>query len=511
VHRRSFLGAGLALAAPPDPAAGSVVPDGFAHEHLVTGPFPEFVVGFDFLPDGRTLLLEKDTGRILLARPGLSTVVSVFTVPGVNADFAERGLLGVAVDPDWPARPYVYFDLTHVSGVTRVVMYEVQGDLVDPQSTALSFVNPFLLITDIPDLWEIHNAGTLRFGPDGMLYVATGDDARACQAQSLTAPEGKMLRLDVSAMPGAGPGPPRTEDLDPGDNPWSGGTGYQPLVYAWGERNPFRFTIDAPTGDVFIGNVGSHLYEEIDFIPGSGYLGSNFGWPQFEGPAPIFCCGTCGQGNPFTAAIHVIPHPAKGFVTVIGGPVMRHVPSEPTSFPTAYDGDYFYFMFYQGTIHRLRETGGTWDFAPPVAGQPDAETWGAGFPGVSDARLGADGALWFLSMGTEPALPAGLHRIRFDGPAVDAGVAAMPASPLRAVPNPVVAGRPVRFELDDRRSGAVRLLFYDAAGRLVRTVAGTLAWDGRTASGRPAAAGVYAVEAEVDGRVAGRTKVTLVP
>jgi glucose/arabinose dehydrogenase len=175
VHRRSsFLGAAAALsfAAPPDPVAGSTVPGGFVHEHLVTGPFPEFVVGFDFLPDGRVLLLEKDTGVVLLARPGFPSVDSVFTVPGVNADFIERGLLGVAVDPAWPARPYVYFDLTHVSGVTRIVMYEVTGDLADPQSTALGFVNPFLLIDDIPDMWEIHNAGTLRFGPDGMLYGA---------------------------------------------------------------------------------------------------------------------------------------------------------------------------------------------------------------------------------------------------------------------------------------------------------------------------------------------------
>jgi hypothetical protein len=317
-----------------------------------------------------------------------------------------------------------------------------------------------------------------------------------------------MLRLDVSSMPGAGTGPPPVAALDPGDNPFPGGSAYQPLVYAWGMRNPFRFTIDAPTGDVFIGCVGSHLYEEINHIPGAGYLGSNFGWPQFEGPQALVCCGTCGQGNVFTAAIHVIPHP-EGFVTVVGGPVMRHVESSAESFPAAYDGDYFYFMFYQGTIHRLRETGGTWDFAPAVPGQPDAQTWGAGFPGVSDARLGADGALWFLSMGTEPELPAGLHRIASSGPPVAAGVAAERTPSVRAVPNPVVAGRPVRFEVAGAPAGTVRLLVRDAAGRRVRTVDGS-AWDGGTASGRAAAAGVYSVEVEIDGRAAGTTKVTVV-
>ncbi len=256
-------------------ATGSNVPDGFVHEHVVTGPFPNLIVGFDFLPDGRILILEKDTGVVFLKRPAFGGVDSVLTVAGVNADFVERGLLGVAVDPAWPARPDVYFDLTHVSGVTRVVMYEAAGDLSDPQSTALTFGNPFLLLDGIPDQSDIHNSGTLRFGPDGMLYVASGDDARACHAQDLTAPEGKILRLDVSGMPGAGSGPPPIGDLDPGDNPFHGVTGYEPLVYAWGVRNPFRFTIDAPTGDVFVGDVGSFLFEEINRIPGSGYLGAN--------------------------------------------------------------------------------------------------------------------------------------------------------------------------------------------------------------------------------------------
>ena len=76
--------------------------------------------------------------------------------------------------------------------------------------------------------------------------------------------------------------------------------------------------------------------------------GNNYGWPQWEGPAQIFCCGTCGQGNTFTDAIHVIPHPESEIISVTGGPILRHVGSSAISFPPAYDGDYFYLDYFAG-------------------------------------------------------------------------------------------------------------------------------------------------------------------
>src|SRR2546426_328002 len=112
----------------------------------------------------------------------------------------EQGLLGVAVDPEWPTRPYVYFEATQATSIARVTMYTASGDLTDPSSANLQLGNPFVLLGDIPDLQGFHQGGTLRFGVDRRLYVSLGDDGSPCEAQDLTVLTGKILRLDVSSM-----------------------------------------------------------------------------------------------------------------------------------------------------------------------------------------------------------------------------------------------------------------------------------------------------------------------
>jgi hypothetical protein len=488
----------------PAPPALAAVPSGFLAEHVVTGPFTGNVVGFDILPDGRPLLIEQTTGVVRLAAKGSPAADSVLTIPGVNTDHPERGLLGVTVDPDWPARPYVYFHYTHTDSVIHIVMYAASGALSDPASTSLALASPYFLFDDLPDSVGIHNAGGLRFGPDGMLYVGVGDDSRSCQPQTLASRYGKMLRLDVSAMPGAGSGPPPPADLTPSDNPFPGPDPFEKLVYAWGLRNPFRFGLDPVTGDLFIGSVGSHLFEEINFAPGTSYPGFNFGWPQFEGTSPLGCCGTCGQGNVFTFPIHAIPH-GGGIIAVIGGPAIR-ASAAPLSFPSDYDGDYLYFEHYAGTGHRLRDLGGgAWDFAPPAPGQPDSTVWCDGYRGVADARIGPDGALYLAALGSPGGAARGLHRIAIDTAAVAVpAVAADAATGARVVPNPARAGGPVEIRFAAHGTGTVRVRVHDAAGRRVRTLEGearaagpmTLAWDGTAADGRALPAGVYWVRVE---------------
>jgi hypothetical protein len=493
----------LAVTALTATAAHAVtLPTGFRIDRMVDGPTGGGSVGFALLPDGRPLVLEQQTGVVLVAAVGSQTAVPVLTIPGVESVHPERGLLGVAVDPLWPARPYVYFDYTHVDSVTKITMYTASGDLEDPSSTNLAFASPYHLLDDIPDVNGIHNAGTLRFGPDGMLYVACGDDAQSCKAQEQTSPLGKILRLDVSLMPGPGGGPPSKLDITPPDNPFPGPDAWQKLVYAWGLRNPFRFTIDFPTGEVFIGNVGSHIYEEIDWIPGSGYTGNNYGWPQFEGDQPLGCCGTCGQGNVFTDAIHLIPH-GLPIISVCGGPVMR-TSASAISFPAAYEGDYFYFEVFGGTLHRLRETGGVWDFAPPAPGQPDSTTWGNGLFGACDAQLAPDGTLWLANFGYCCGFGRGIWRISADSTMTGALAVASAAEgtpALRVEPNPLTVdgGTVFRFEAPAAAEATIRI--FDATGRLVRVLvdaspragARTVAWDGRTEAGRKVAAGVYLV------------------
>jgi hypothetical protein len=399
-------------------------------------------------------------------------------------------------------------------------MWTASGALTDPASTSISLASPYVLLGDIADVNGIHNGGTLRFGPDGMLYVSLGEDGNACKSQDLAQANGKLLRLDVSAMPGMGIGPPPIADLDPGDNPSPGTIGYEPLVYAWGLRNPYRFTIDAPTGNVFIGDVGQQYYDEIDFIPGTGYTGFNFGWPQYDGIQQIFCCGDCGLGNTFTFPIHAIFNSPESLLAVVGGPVVRPVPTSPISWPASLEGDYLYFEIFAGTLHRLRETGGAWDFAPPIPGQPTSQVFGLGFPGASDAQMGPDGALYFTSLGNQQTvLPRGLHRIRVDPAFV--GVRDVAGREIecavRATPNPTRAGDHVTIELRAGVPGPARIEILDATGARVRTLervetssATPIVWDGRDSAGHPVFAGVYLVRAlSRTGEVLGTGKITL--
>ncbi len=500
MERAPRLAALAALVASVPPAAtATVVPYGFVHEQIIGEPFVSSPVAFDFLPDGRFVLVELASGVVRIAAAGASASDPVATIPGVNANHPERGLLGVAVDPAWPARPYVYVHYTAVDSTVKVQMWEAQGALADPSSTAITLANPFLLLADIPDSAGIHNAGTLRFAPDGTLLVSVGDDALACKAQDLASPLGKLLRLDVSGMPLAGAGPPPLADLVPPGNPFPG-PGWASLVAAWGLRNPFRFDVDPLTGDVYVGNVGSHLFEEIERLPAAS-PGLNFAWPQFENTQPLGCCGTCGQGNAFTFPIHAFPHPL-GVVSVVGGPLLRRAGAVDGAFPASYHGDYFYAEIFSGRIARLAHGVSGWDYAAPVAGQPAPDAWGAGFVGASDLREGPDGSLWVLSLGLSFVdLPRGLHRIRAAAP-TDASIPARPPALARvtADPNPSRAGRAVTLSVETATGHPVLVEVFDAAGRAVRRLhaaAGPglhpVTWDGRTADGTPAPAGTYFV------------------
>ena len=524
----SCTGTGLACAAllaigvHHSSALGATLPDGFVHEQVIFPPFTGMTVGFAFLPDGRIVLVELDTGVVRLNAAGSATSDSIATIPDVRADHPERGLLGVAVDPEWPARPYLYFLYTHASGFERVEMWTAAGALGDATSTAITLSAPYVLLGDIADVHGAHNGGSLRFGPDGMLHVSLGEDATPCASQDVTRPNGKLLRIDVSRMPGSGPGPPKVAELDPGDNPLPGDTRYEPLVYAWGLRNPFRFTIDAPTGNIFIADVGQSAFDEVDLVPGSGYSGYDFGWPFYDGNRRIFCCDSCNVGSAVTPAIHLVTNAPDALLAITGGPVMRAVAGSPVTLPPSLDGDYFYFEVYAGTLHRLHETDGRWDFAAALPGQPNETTFADGFPFVTDAQLGPDGALYFATLGYPAVLTAGVHRIRADraSPTTAAPAVVQDGLELRVgvAPNPARAGNRVTVSWQGAGS-AERVEVLDASGSRVRSIeqddspisASSVHWDGRDSAGRTVSSGVYLVRVVTrGGRVAGMAKVTLI-
>jgi glucose/arabinose dehydrogenase len=192
-----------------------------------------------FLPDGRLLITERRTGKVRLFVGGhIAASDPVLVVPGLIANTYERGLQGVAVDPGWPQRPYVYLYYNRAGGFCRLVRYRAAGDLSDPAGESLALGDSLLLLDDIPDNNGDHNSGCLRFGPGDHLFVSLGDDEFLCGAADSTSLRGAILRLDVSRLPdGPGGQVPRAL-ITPAMNPLVAADSIARLVWAYGMRNP---------------------------------------------------------------------------------------------------------------------------------------------------------------------------------------------------------------------------------------------------------------------------------
>jgi glucose/arabinose dehydrogenase len=222
------------------------------------------------------LYVAERVGRVQVLMPGdggfATATEPLLDISDDVVTDGERGLLGLTFSPDGE---HLYLSFSNRDGDSRVTEYEMDGDAVVEESRRE------LIALDDP--YSNHNGGQISFGPDGFLYVAFGDGGlggdplRAGQD-----PEqlfGKILRIDPSG--GGGDGAYGI----PADNPYADGDGGRPEVYLYGVRNPWRFSFDWTTGDLWIGDVGQGLYEEIDYLPaadGAG-LGANLGWNQMEG------------------------------------------------------------------------------------------------------------------------------------------------------------------------------------------------------------------------------------
>jgi glucose/arabinose dehydrogenase len=465
-------------------------------------------VNFDVLPDGRILVAEQHSGRIRLIDPGISDVPIVGTVGDLRTGVFD-GLLGIAVDPRWPTAPYVYTHSVAVSSPNiRILRHTVTGDLAGTGARNL-LIDPYLerpILTDLPSDNDLHHGGTLEFGPDGMLYIAVGDDSWSCAAQDVDQLRGKILRLDVSSVP-AGPGPaPSYYSLAPWDNPFR----FDPdmrtrLVYHYGLRNPWAFDFDRESGAMVIADVGLDRWEEVNL---ASQPGRNFGWPLLEGAEPYLKCDEV-EPESLTAPAFAYEHDSTAVAVTIGiGGVAR--PSEAFgAFPIGYWGQVFYYDFFAGELRRLQCAGGTCASAPAVPGEPAPNCWGTGFGGVTRMRFLADGALWFLQ-GPQ------LRRIHHGG-AVAVEPRPLPAEVrLAAFPSP--ARGPVVIEFLGPAGGSTALTILDVAGRTVRRLdfgraePGTpvrVTWDGRTDGGNDAGSGVFFAALDHEGGRATRRIVRL--
>ena len=374
----------------PPPQLSGTPPSGFVESTIVANAGNP--IGMAFLPDGtpRFVVVEQGGNIHVWDGAGLNLV---HTMTEVNLNGNERGLLGVVVDPGWPGRPYVYVHYTADTIPTYVQI--ARFNLTETGGVfTLDALSKLILLDNIPDAQWNHNGGTVRFGPDGMLFVSLGDDATSggCTAQDLTILSGKILRLRVDDAID----PSDRATLAPPDNPWSSAPSLnQRLVWAYGLRNPFRFDIDPVTGDVFIGDVGQNAWEEVSLANQSGM---NFGWPYREANA-VYRATPCPTDISIPATVPPIYAYAHGLgaQSVIGTPVYRGVdfPNDG-SFPPEYEGNFFLFEHYDGFLRALRlNAGGTaYNLVPGVSGTD----WGTAFDNVADMVRGPDGALYYVTL-----------------------------------------------------------------------------------------------------------------
>jgi glucose/arabinose dehydrogenase len=269
-----------------------------------------------------------DTHRLFVAQRGGGVVVlrdgrraGTFLKVSTTTD-GERGLLSLAFAPDYAQSGLLYVYYTARNGDIHVDEFHAASDAdrVDPgsQRSVLRIAHPE----------NNHNGGQLQFGPDGLLYVGVGDGGAEGDphryGQNLRVLYGKLLRID----PRAAGGKPYTV---PQDNPFAGRGGARPEIYAYGLRNPWRFSFDRETGAIVIGDVGQDAVEEIDFEPKGGAAGKNFGWSAFEGRSRY------NSGSAPGAVPPVIQHRhSAGWCSIVGGYVVRD-PGVP-----AVDGRYVY-------------------------------------------------------------------------------------------------------------------------------------------------------------------------
>lgn len=501
---------GLLVAAPPA-AAQYALPTDFADE-LVVAELTE-PAGLAFLPDGRALFIERATARVrLIVNGALATVDPVVTVADVDASYGEEGLLGIVVDPGWPARPYVYVQYCVAIPFSRISRFTASGDLGFTGDGAFS-LDPGSRYDVIapPRPAEFHNGGTLRFGPDGMLYSSLGD-ATACNSQLPGEMLGKILRLDVSGLPPGPGGPAPLALITPGDNPYAASPDPDArLVWHFGLRNPFRIAIDPATGAMVIGDVGGSQREELNYATTPGF---NFEWPIYEGNVPgPYQCQTF-DSTQFRGPIHEYDH-SQG-TSVTGSVVYRRPPSAAQPFPPEYEGDILFTDFSSGWIRRLKGAGQAWSLAP-AAGQPNPTDWGSGPPYIPDLAVAPDGSLWYVLMGTDNGNgPGAIRRIRYTG-TVSVPAAARSAAEFRA-PFPSPARGRVTFDIVLARDAPVSLAVHDAGGRRVRVLAEAepraagphrMEWDGRDGRGRRVPPGVYLARLRVAGEDAERRLVVL--
>jgi glucose/arabinose dehydrogenase len=350
VHSALWIAACLIVLSPSSPAA--TLPTGFVETTFASGLSAP--TAMDFAPDGRLFICQQG-GSLRVVKNGALLPTPFITL---NVDSSgERGLLGIAFDPNFGTNNflYVYYTVPGSPPHNRVSRFTANGDVV--------VVGSEMVLLDLDNLSSAtnHNGGAIHFGPDGKLYVAVGENANPPNSQTPTNLLGKVLRIN-------------SDGTIPPDNPFFGTAGARPEIWALGLRNPFTFAFQPGATRMFINDVGQNTWEEIN----DGIAGSNYGWPTTEGPTsdprfrgPLFAYG---HGSTSTTGC-----------AITGGTFYNPATAQ---FPAGYTGKYFFADLCTGWIRVFDPANST------------AADFASGIVNPVDLKVNPDGSLFYLAFGS---------------------------------------------------------------------------------------------------------------
>ncbi len=451
--------------------------DSLAQYHVeVAFPNLTFTRPVDFqspLDDSGRLFVVEQAGIIrVFENSAAAGVAGVFLDIRARVDDGgnEEGLLGLAFHPDYVSNGFFFVNYT-AANPNRTVVSRFSASATDP---GIADPNSEQVLLEVPQPYSNHNGGQLQFGPDGMLYIALGDGGAGGDpddnGQDPTTLLGSILRIDVDQTTGS-----RDYGIPP-DNPFVGNTdGWREEIFAYGLRNPWRFSFDSDSGRLWAADVGQNEFEEVDIIESGG----NYGWNVME----AFSCynaSTCDQTG-LELPVFAYPH-QSGNSSVTGGYVYRGSQITPLF------GKYVYADFVSGRIWAMSESGGSFS-----------------------NELLVDTSFGIASFGVDEneelfvcAFDGKVYKLVYTSTSVDGASGPTGALLEPPYPNPSKGSVLLPIRLD--RSAYARVEVHDALGRRVANLAEALlpagrhvlSWSGRDQYGARVSAGLYWVRVSTE-------------